>query len=276
MNPSEARFGHHQRDLIESNITPWRRAVVGDLTSAFDFRTPNTSRRIALPDTDSFKPEDLVRHPDETPVPPAAGVLPRQETGVRPARAIPYALHVHGTADEDALRISFRNIGSAAAVFHVRSAGVTHPPRTYTVAAGGHLSDEWDAAALGGSEYDVSVHGPNGFFRSFKGDLSGRHHARLVVRADYDEQNNTITLEIANRSGRAASVTIANAYRSRAIDLVLAPGETEAQRWSLTRTSGWYDLTLTVDGDPGFTQRLAGHLENGEDSISDPVMGGLV
>src|SRR6185436_3413430 len=28
--------------LVESNITPWRRAVVGDLTSAFDFKNPNT------------------------------------------------------------------------------------------------------------------------------------------------------------------------------------------------------------------------------------------
>ena len=33
-------------DLIETNITPWRRAVAGDLTTAFDFKTPNASRRI--------------------------------------------------------------------------------------------------------------------------------------------------------------------------------------------------------------------------------------
>ena len=272
----EARFGHHRRDLIESNITPWRRAVVGDLTTAFDFRTPNASQRIALPDTDSFKPEDLVRHPDETPVPPAQGELPRQETGVRPARAIPYALHVHGTAEEDALRLSFENIGHSAAVFQVRSAGVSHAPRTYTLGAGAHLSDEWNTAALGGSEYDVAVHGPNGFYRGFKGALSGRHRARLAVRAAYDEQNNTITLEISNRSVYAASVAIANAYRSKAIDLVLGPGEADARRWSLARTSGWYDLTVTVNGDPGFRHQFAGHLENGDDSISDPAMGGLV
>jgi phospholipase C len=40
--------------------------------------------------------------------------------------------------------------------------------------------------------------------------------------------------------------------------------------------SGWYDLTLTVDGDATFAYHAAGHVENGEDSISDPLMGGLV
>ncbi len=33
---------------------------------------------------------------------------------------------------------------------------------------------------------------------------------------------------------------------------------------------------MTVDGDSQFTYRAAGHVENGEDSISDPLMGGLV
>jgi phospholipase C len=272
----EARFGHHRRDLIETNITPWRRAVVGDLTTAFDFQTPNASRRIALPDTDAFKPDDLVRHPDETPVPPAAEALPRQESGVRPARALPYALHVHGTAENQTFRLHFRNVGDAAAVFHVRSGGAGDAPRTYTVGAQARLSDDWRAPANGGSEYDLSVHGPNGFYRSFKGALSGRHRAHLDVRAVYDEDNNSISLEIANRSAYAASVSVAHGYGSRTLDLVLGPGEVESRSWSLRRTSGWYDLSVTVNGDPGFRYRFAGHVENGEDSISDPAMGGLV
>jgi len=57
---------------------------------------------------------------------------------------------------------------------------------------------------------------------------------------------------------------------------VLPPGESDSKSWSLTRTSGWYDLAITVDGDAHFMCHVAGHLENGEDSISDPFMGGLV
>src|SRR6266542_583311 len=103
----EARFAHGKADLLESNITPWRRAVVGDLTSAFDFKTPNKSPRVDLPDTDDFKPDDLVRQPDEVPVPPADPRLPRQERGVRPARAIPYTLHADGRASAASFRIDF-------------------------------------------------------------------------------------------------------------------------------------------------------------------------
>jgi len=33
---------------------------------------------------------------------------------------------------------------------------------------------------------------------------------------------------------------------------------------------------LTVAGDAGFERRLAGHVEDGNDSASDPGMGGLV
>ncbi|HEY2255866.1 MAG TPA: phospholipase C, phosphocholine-specific, partial [Variovorax sp.] len=43
----EKRFG-----VIESNISPWRRAVVGDLSSCFDFRTPNDLDLVSgLPET---------------------------------------------------------------------------------------------------------------------------------------------------------------------------------------------------------------------------------
>lgn len=44
------------------------------------------SWRVRLPDTDDFKPDDLVRHPDQVPVPPADPELPGQERGV-PSRA---------------------------------------------------------------------------------------------------------------------------------------------------------------------------------------------
>jgi hypothetical protein len=36
---------------------------------------------------------------------------------------------------------------------------------------------------------------------------------------------------------------------------------------------GWYDLVITVEGDPGFEYHFAGHVETGEDSISDPAIG---
>ena len=152
----EARFALGRPDLVESNITPWRRAVAGDLTSAFDFKAPNRPSPVSLPDTGDFKPADLVRQSDQVPVPPAEQHLPQQERGVRPARAIPYTLHADAHVAGGRLDLTFRNAGEATAVFQVRSPAQGEEPRSYTVGPGKTLIDTW--AAAGG--YDVSVHGP--------------------------------------------------------------------------------------------------------------------
>jgi phospholipase C len=39
---------------------------------------------------------------------------------------------------------------------------------------------------------------------------------------------------------------------------------------------GWYDLVVSVSQDSTFEHRLAGHVETGRDSFSDPALGGLV
>jgi phospholipase C len=129
---------------------------------------------------------------------------------------------------------------------------------------------------MGASEYDLSVCGPNGFLRAFKGSVAARRTANLGVHVVYEEESNGIVLEISNQAAHAVTVRIVNGYTHKSTDQRLEPGETQAKRWSLTRMGGWYDLAITVDGDAGFAYRVAGHLETGEDSMSDPIMGGLV
>jgi phospholipase C len=268
----EARFADRHPDLVEANITPWRRAVTGDLTTAFDFKTPNASRRLVLPSTADARP-DLERHPDQVPVPPATGALPRQEHGVKPARALPYTLFAHGVADTSMFRIDFRNRGRAGAVFQVRSANHAEAPRTYTLEPHTHLADMWDASGAG---YDLSVFGPNGFFRGFKGRTGGSHPVSVEITESYDANDNEIALEFSNRSGRPVKLTVVNKYTGQQTRVELYPGDTDTKRWSLKHWSGWYDFVVTADDDSLFQQRFAGHSETGEDSISDPVMGGLV
>ena len=49
----EKRFG-----VGEPNISPWRRAICGDLTSAFDF-SRRDSKPASLPGTDAYEPPCL-------------------------------------------------------------------------------------------------------------------------------------------------------------------------------------------------------------------------
>jgi phospholipase C len=203
--------------------------------------------------------------------------LPGQEEGVRPARALPYALHARGvvrTAD-GSVRIDFENVGQAAAVFHVRSGDPADVPRNYTVERGKQLAGSWHVAGTGASHYDLSVYGPNGFFRRFKGSiLAGR--TNLDVRATYDANTNAITLTLANLNSARVTITVLDKYSGHAMGETIESGASASKRWSLARFDGWYDFVISAAYDDDFEQQLAGHLETGKDSVSDPAMGGLV
>ena len=64
-------------------------------------------------------PPDHNRHPDYVPAPPANPALPRQEKGVRPARALPYAPVVDGRASSG----RFNQISVAAKADNATGAG---------------------------------------------------------------------------------------------------------------------------------------------------------
>ena len=123
--------------------------------------------------------------------------------------------------------------------------------------------------------YDLSVHGPNGFLRRFKGGAGGLQIG-LAIQALYGPQHDEIVLEVENRNSAPADVTVSDRYSSPSTTLKFPPGAAKALQFPVERTRGWYDLAVSVQGDPQFEYRYAGHLENGEASISDPGMGGLI
>jgi phospholipase C len=263
----EQRFG-----LKSPNITPWRRAVTGDLTSAFDFATPNAAR-VSLPKTFSFAPTDRERHPDYSPVPPVNQKLPRQEPGLRHARPLPYELQASGQVESgNGLRIDFANTGKAGACFQVRSGNPAEGPWTYTVEAGKALSDVFSPPASSQGKYDLSVYGPNGFMRSFQGGFSSRS-ANLAVDCRYRTHGPELDLSVKNLGSAPCLVKITDQYTRDTASRLLPPGASFALKWSLKVTSGWYDLFIATDSDHGFARRLAGHLETGDVSITDPFIG---
>jgi phospholipase C len=50
-------------------------------------------------------------------------------------------------------------------------------------------------------------------------------------------------------------------------------GERITQHWHIGESFGWYDLKITVEGDVSFEQHIAGHVETGRDSMTDPLIG---
>ena len=258
----ERRFG-----VQETNISPWRRAICGDLTSAFDFSRKD-SRPAALPDTDDYEPPDRERHPDYKPVPPAAGDMPKQERGLRPSRPLKYAPHVDGSVDAAAgkFTLSFASGAKAGAAFHITSGNRTDGPWMYTTEAGKGIADTWNSAYSGGS-YDLTVHGPAGFVRWFKGsnkvagpEVTARHHG------------DGIELTFNNKGTTSVRLKIANGYGGRPSTVTVRPGAKVCRTVDLAASRRWYDLTVTSESDPAFLRRFAGHVENGRPGVSDPAI----
>jgi phospholipase C len=266
----QARFG--PITLSEKNITAWRAAVAGDLTSAFNFvhcsAVDTTMPRIAYQ-----APKDIGRQPSYAPTPPAQQTMPFQETATRRACALPYSVNTYGDVDSTAgvFTIRFANSGSKTAVFHVRSGNTAIGPRTYTVQPQAEIVDTWNFERAGAVAYDLSVYGPNGFFRAYQGQ-SGNANLQSVV--SYDLVRYGITLQSQNLGSESVQLLVQNLYDNETITQLVKRGRIFEQFWSLEKVSGWYSLIISVESDTAFLQQFAGHLENGEPSNTDPQIGG--
>jgi phospholipase C len=261
----ERRFG-----VYEPNIAPWRRVVCGDLTAAFDFSDTETGFP-ALPSTAGYFPPDQNRHPDYVPTPPANPELPAQEPGVRFARPLPYDLAADAAVSGRGLRIDFGNTGRVGAAFVVTSTTHADGPWTYTVESGKSLSDTWDVAADGQGAYAFAVHGPNGFLRRFEGKAATAGVEVTTAQVGDEER---VQLTLTNNGTTPVRLTVTDAYGIDKPDTpYLRPGTSATHNAHLHRTNGWYDLTVTSEQDASFVRQVAGHVENGKPSTSDPALG---
>ena len=266
----EKRFG-----VREDNISDWRRAVCGDLTSAFDFAEPNRDwASLALPATADYmarvrrsKAAPSLRIPEVQS--PAA-----QDGPSRPARPVPYALGADVRVEGGAVWIDLANAGTAGAVFQVFDNTDRAGPWRFTLGpkaryAAGHWNE-----AMGRGVYDLTVTGPNGFHRRFAGDAR-RPQPRLTVTTDAERR---LVLSIRGALPRRVvlHIEMGDAYplvegeaRRR---VSVGSGETR-EVWDLRGGDHWYDLTVALAGDPSYRLRLAGHIETGRASRTDPAIG---
>jgi phospholipase C len=260
----ERRFG-----VAEPNISAWRRAVCGDLTSCFDFASPDAAKpRLPVFGTAQADAERVRQRAAPAIDVPAEGAqaAPRQEPGTRPSRALPYRLEVLAEPDDGGVLLTFVNSGTAGAVFHLYDRlRLGRVPRRYTVEAGKELAERYTApdgaGAIAPGMHDLWILGPNGFHRAVRGNgTSG-----LAVRAIREGGRVVLELRNAGDAPRQATVTML-AYGDPAPRVLeVAPGS--AGRIALP--GPWYDAR--VEGD-GATWRFAGRIETGFDATSDPAM----
>lgn len=272
----EQRFG-----VKETNISPYRRTVCGDLTSAFNFKTPNEDLLPILNGTKTRDEADQLRKSQESlPAVPIPSEIkqPIQESGIRRSRALPYELHTSARCQADGtVQLLFSNTGRQAAVFHVYDQlNLSRVPRRYIVEAGKTLDDAWDAKKDNLGRYDLWVLGPNGFHRHFKGDVNRVNDLKInpEIRICYDIANGNVYAELINTGSKEMEFSISPvAYRIDApVKIKVPAGGTATQHWDLKDSWQWYDFAVTCTDDAKFYRRFAGRIETGKDSVSDPAM----
>ena len=252
----ETRFG-----VMEPNITPWRRAVCGDLTSAFDFSKPVTDKP-TLPRTGDAiaQVEAAMRLP--RPIPPAQSQALYQEPGTRRSRALPYAPAIEEIPSASGMELRFRNEGAAAVVYQVHDLrNLDLPPRHYTVEPGKQLLGTWP-----GAQYHLQVRGPNGWFRELAGDT----RSGLATSVHQAPENGMMILRVENAGARQVSLECRDLLSKQSGTHVVAPYDAKAISAEFPQGSGyWYALEV-VDQAGGFLRRLSGRMETAKDTISRP------
>ena len=269
------------------HIGDWRRSVCGDLVAAFDFEHPVDGLPelpfVAAPAGDAHE-----YHPV-----PAADLMPAQERGAKPARPLPYQPNANLTGFTSSGSTVTADLALSNSGPHVRKAShfsvydntlATSPsltdyprgfPGQYTVPGSRHRGDATPAVGPVDAEgrYDLTVIGPNRFLRRFAGNVTGER-AGARVTADYYARGwvprPTLTLTLVNVGSRDLTFIVTpNHYCADPAKHQVGAGQQTAYRLDpLATAGGWYDLTVTIDGDGSWSQRYAGHLETGRPSIT--------
>ena len=145
-------------------------------------------------------------------------------------------------------------------------------PWYYTVEAGKEIDHEmWNWT---GTAYDLGAHGANGYLRQFRGRFAIAGGACPELLARYDSSTGDISLVLSNLEGRkACRFTITdNAYGAPIASHRVVAGQTLLVPCALSGSFGWYDFSVTCDVDPQWLRRVAGHVETGRDSRTDPML----
>lgn len=289
-----------------ANISSWRRTICGDLTSVFRpyngelFKLPEFLKReqvIESIQNAQNKPKQLVPHPltheeikrinNTTVLRQRESSLFLQESGTRPACALPYRLHADCKLNKQTmtldLEFSAENMtGAKGAPFNMYALQAYNKDEgktwAFAVAAGNTLSYNLDLNKFSNAQYQLSIDGPNGFNREYRGD---ENDPNLEVKFQYGSKKSLsgkidekIILTFDNQEDEDLEISITDlAYNRKMQKLIVPSKKTKKLKVPLEESSGWYHFMLKVRDNDCFYKIYAGHVESGNLSITDPYMG---
>lgn len=293
------------KDVHIDNISDWRRTICGNLTSAF---TPFLGKEERLPflNRDEYiediynaqfreEPDDFIEIKDLEAVRlnRPEGFKQIQERGIRVANVIPYDYDVVGYIKKGQFILKAE---VSTKVFGDKTSGIplnVYSPTAYklnngsvetfknwnfAIKAGSQLFYEWNLSRFMGDRFNFVVHGPNGFLREFQGDVTGPSIAVGIVpelKPITHFATGKANVVIKNFSGTEQTVILSSVnYVTVGEKRTIKVDEEIMILVDLSKQGNWYDLQLTVANNVSFCTRLAGRIETGKETQTDPLIGG--
>ena len=102
--------------------------------------------------------------------------------------------------------------------------------------------------------------------------------SRAEAQAAFDRMGGPVVLKVRSNKLYGSLTAVGSgapggSSTGTAWDLRFTGRGEQSLYWNLDATGWWYDLVVTSDVDPSFLRRLAGRMETGRHSVSDPGMG---
>jgi phospholipase C len=265
---SMLRFLETWTGVAAPNITAWRRSVTGDLTAAFDFASPDFSVP-SLPDTVPLITQSDAEKLFPAVTAPAEGkqVMPAQETGTRPHRASQLMPHADVTVNRTAYTVTatMTNTGSVGVSMLVfPDKYLTAAATPFTVVNGTSKTYTWTAAKKNKYGYAFSVYGPDGFVRSFAGDIVAASTTTgqipRVAATPVTGSAPSLQLTLASDGSKAVAYTLTvNDYAGTTQTISVGAKGSTTVNWPVD-ASGYYDVIITANTSDDFTRRYAGRI----------------
>ncbi|SIQ94434.1 phospholipase C [Chryseobacterium sp. RU37D] len=255
------------KNVTVDHISAWRRAICGDLTSAFN------SSSVKIPHMDYLNQKNYtktINSAKNKPVPNLKwysenelnnNLLEIQERGLKPSNPLPYDYYVNLLIG----KISMVNLKERAVPlivydrtkfnndsFHFSYALYSKQELSHVVKPG---------------KYDYEVFGPNGFYRHFKGENDPLTEIWMIKTPSKNLVE--ITFRRNKKENTNTRITLENLYEKKNTEISLKTFQ-EKIIVDLNKMKGWYDLKIHSGNN---LWHFAGRLENGKTSVSDPHWG---
>ncbi|PIF47775.1 phospholipase C [Chryseobacterium sp. 52] len=251
----------YKKDVKVENISDWRRAVCGDLTSAFNSSNAKAPQMNYIDQKDYAKTINAAK---SKPVPDlkwyteseiSNSLLEIQERGSKPSNPLPY--HFHVNLENGNIKMSnLKEAGVPLLIYDRTQFKSSNYHFSYALYSKQELSH-----AVHPGTYDYEVFGPNGFFRKF----SGNNTPEIEIEFINNGSKNEAELIFKKKKGNA-SVILEDLYEKNKKTVSLHQPE-EKIKIDLSKNKGWYDLKIIWDDHIWY---FAGRVETGKTSISDP------